>query len=207
MKTAAGESFPPPGNAYCGARRRSWRAGPAGPPTEPYNLTQLDNGPASWTLTIPPVQPPIIMNQLTRWDPFRELESMHRHLTSLFDRPSRGDDEFITVAEWAPTVDIVEDDKNYTVKAELPDVKKEDVHVSVENGVLTLTGERKFEKEEKNRKYHRTERSYGKFARSFSLPTNIDPEKVSASYKDGILNVTVAKSEKAMPKQIEIKVD
>jgi HSP20 family protein len=102
---------------------------------------------------------------------------------------------------------IIEDDKNYTVKAELPDVKKEDVHLSVEDGVLTLTGERKFEKEEKNRKYHRTERAYGKFARSFSLPTNIDPQKVSASYKDGILNVTVAKSEKAMPKQIEIKVD
>jgi HSP20 family protein len=147
------------------------------------------------------------MNQLTRWDPFRELENMHRHLTSLFDRPSRREDDFLATAEWTPTVDIVEDDKNYTVKAELPDVKKEDVHVSVDNGILTLTGERKFEKEEKNRKYHRTERAYGKFARSFSLPTNIDPQKVSASYKDGILNVTVAKSEKATPKQIEIKVD
>ena len=104
-------------------------------------------------------------------------------------------------------MDIVEDEKGYTVKAELPDVKKEDVHVSVENGVLTLTGERKFEKEEKNRKYHRSERAYGKFARSFSLPMNIDPQKVSASYKDGVLNISVAKSEKAMPKQIDIKVD
>lgn len=132
---------------------------------------------------------------------------MHRHLATLFDRPLRRDDDFSATAEWTPTVDIVEDDKSYTVKAELPDVKKEDVHVSVENGVLTLTGERKFEKEEKNRKYHRTERAYGRFARSFSLPTNIDPQKVSASYKNGILDVSVAKSEKAMPRQIEIKVD
>jgi len=147
------------------------------------------------------------MNQLTRWDPFRELETMHRHLTSLFDPPSRRDGDFIAAASWAPTVDIVEDEKNYTVKAELPDVKKEDVNVSVENGVLMITGERKFEKEEKNRKYHRSERTYGKFARSFSLPADVDPQQVSASYKDGVLNVTVAKSEKALPRQVEIKVD
>ena len=112
----------------------------------------------------------------------------------------------MTVAEWAPTVDITEDEKNYIIKAELPDVKKEDVHVRVENGVLTITGERKAEKEEKNKKYHRVERSYGSFARSFTLPENVEAEKVSAAYKDGLLTVTVAKSEKAQPKQIEVKV-
>jgi HSP20 family protein len=147
--------------------------------------------------------------QLTHWDPFRELEDMHRHLTRIFDRnPARDDGrEFITTAQWAPSVDIVEDDQNYVIKAELPEVKKEDVHVRVDNGILTLTGERKFEKEEKNRKYHRTERAYGSFARSFALPDNIDADKVAANYKDGILSVSVAKSAKAKPKQIEIKVD
>lgn len=148
-------------------------------------------------------------HQLTRWDPFRELEDMHRHLTRIFDRPSGRDDgrEFISATEWAPSVDILEDDQNYVIKAELPEVRKEDVHVRVDNGVLTFTGERKFEKEEKNRKYHRTERSYGSFARSFALPDNIDPDKVVANYKDGMLTVSVAKSAKAKPKQIEIRVD
>lgn len=150
------------------------------------------------------------MNALTRWDPFRELEDMHRRLSSLVDDESfarrRNGKEAMTVAEWAPTVDIVEDEKHYVIKAELPEVKKEDVHVRVENGVLTITGERKAEKEEKNKKYHRIERSYGSFARSFSLPENVEAEKVSAAYKDGVLTVTVAKSEKAQPKHIEVKV-
>lgn len=150
------------------------------------------------------------MNALTRWDPFRELEDMHRRLSSLVDDEAfvrrRNGKEAMTVAEWAPTVDIVEDEKNYVIKAELPEVKKEDVHVRVENGVLTITGERKAEKEEKGKKYHRVERSYGSFARSFALPENVDAEKVSASYKDGLLTVTVAKSEKAQPKQIEVKI-
>ena len=86
-------------------------------------------------------------------------------------------------------------------------MKKEDVHVTVENGVLTITGERKFEKEEKSRKYHRIERAYGTFARSFALPDNIDANKVNANYKDGLLTVTVAKSEHARPKQIDVKVN
>jgi HSP20 family protein len=152
----------------------------------------------------------IIMNALTHWDPFRELEDMHRRLSTLIDGDSSGrrrnGRESMTVAEWAPTVDIAEDEKNYIIKAELPDVKKEDVHVRVENGVLTITGERKAEKEEKGKKYHRVERSYGSFARSFTLPENVEAEKVSASYKDGLLTVTVAKSEKAQPKQIEVKI-
>ena len=112
------------------------------------------------------------MNALAKWNPFRELEEMQNRLSSLFGRtPLRGlTEEPITLSEWTPLVDITEDEKEYLIKAELPEVKKEDVKVTVENGVLTMTGERKFEKEEKNKKYHRVERSYGSFMRSFSLP-------------------------------------
>ena len=150
------------------------------------------------------------MNQVMPWDPFRELENMHRRLTSIFDHstPSnrQNTNESTIVSEWAPAVDISENEKSYLFKVELPEVKKEDVRVTVENGVLTLTGERKFEKEEQNQKYDRIERSYGTFARSFALPDNIDANKVSASYRDGLLTVAVAKSERALPRQIEVKI-
>lgn len=151
------------------------------------------------------------MNQLTKWDPFHELEDMHQRLSTLFDRGSSrrhngNGRESMVVADWAPVVDITEDDKSYTFKAELPDLKKEDVHVTVENGILTLRGERKAEKEEKGRKYHRIERSYGSFLRSFTLPGDVDANKVNASYKEGLLTVTVAKSEAAKPRQIDVKV-
>lgn len=148
------------------------------------------------------------MNQITQWDPFRELEDVHRRLSSFFDGASskRNRQESMSAADWAPSVDIIEDDRAYVIKAELPEVKKEDVHVRVENGVLTLRGERKLEKEEKNRKYHRLERSYGSFVRSFVLPDDIDAEKVGAVFKDGVLTVTVAKSERSKPRQIEVKV-
>jgi HSP20 family protein len=152
-----------------------------------------------------------MMNQIVNWDPFQELENMHRRLSSLMSdngrsRRSGNGRESMMVSEWAPVVDISEDEKSYVIKAELPEVKKEDVHVTVENGVLTLSGERKFEKEEKGRKHHRIERSYGTFVRSFALPDNIDATKVNATYKDGLLTVSVAKSENAKPKQIEVKV-
>ncbi|TAJ35162.1 MAG: Hsp20/alpha crystallin family protein, partial [Nitrospirae bacterium] len=114
--------------------------------------------------------------------------------------------EAMTVAEWAPLVDIVEDEKEYLIKAELPEVKKEDVKVTVQDDVLTITGERKYEKEEKGKKYHRVERAYGSFERSFTLPEDADGAKVNAEFKDGILKVHVAKSEKAKPKSIEVKV-
>ena len=101
------------------------------------------------------------MNALTKWSPFRELEDLQNRLSSLFGRtPVRGlGEEAMTVSEWTPLVDIVEDEKEYLIKAELPEVKKEDVKVTVENGVLTITGERRFEKEEKGKKYHRVERA------------------------------------------------
>jgi HSP20 family protein len=117
-----------------------------------------------------------------------------------------GGKEALTVAWWSPLVDITEDEKEYLIKAELPDMKKEDVRPTVENEVLAISGERKFEKEEKGEKYHRTERAYGSFVRSFSLPEDADGSMVSADYKDGVLYVHLPKSQKAKPKAIEIKV-
>ena len=103
-------------------------------------------------------------------------------------------------------MDITEDDKEYLVKADLPEVKKEDVKVTVEDGVLTITGERKIEKEEKDKKYHRIERSYGNFLRSFTLPDAADGAKVRAEFKDGVLKVRLPKTEKAKAKAVEVKV-
>ena len=148
------------------------------------------------------------MNVVTRWDPSREMEELQNRLSNFFGRtPARlGDtkEESMTVAEWAPLVDITEDEKEYIIKTELPEVKKEDVKVAVENGLLTIVGERKFEKEE-NKKYHRIERAYGRFVRSFIVPDYVEADKVSAEFKDGVLKVRLPKSEKTKPKQIEVK--
>jgi len=103
-------------------------------------------------------------------------------------------------------VDIVEDENEYLIKAELPEVKKDDVKVTVQDDVLTISGERMFEKEEKGRKYHRMERAYGSFARSFTLPEDADGVKVAAEFKDGVLKVHLPKSEQAKPKSIEVKI-
>jgi HSP20 family protein len=149
------------------------------------------------------------MNALTRWDPFKEMDELNKRLNSLFSlSPSRQSNgkEAMTVAEWLPLVDITEDDKQYLIKAELPEVPKDAVKVTVENGVLTLSGERKFEKEEKDRKYHRIERAYGSFTRSFTVPDDADDSKVSAEFKDGVLTVRLTKNEKARPKSVEVKV-
>ena len=148
------------------------------------------------------------MNALTKWNPFRELEEIQSRLSSLFGRtPLRGlGEETMTVNEWTPLVDITEDEKEYLIKAELPEVKKEDVKVTVENGTLSITGERKLEKEEKGKKFHRVERSYGSFMRSFTLPEGTTGDKVSAEFKDGVLKVHLPKSEEAKPKSIDVKV-
>jgi HSP20 family protein len=151
-----------------------------------------------------------MMNALTRWNQLKELEALRHGLGSLFGRPPalgpEGQEEQIAVPEWAPLVDISEDDKEYLIKAELPEVRKEDVKVTAEEGTLTIQGERKFEKEEKGKKYHRVERAYGSFGRSFSLPDDASPAKVSAEFKDGVLTVHLGKTEKAKPQQIEVKV-
>jgi HSP20 family protein len=150
------------------------------------------------------------MNTLTRWNQLRQLEALQHGLGSLLSRsPTQwpeGQEEQIAVPEWAPLVDISEDDKEYLIKAELPEVKKEDVKVTAEEGTLTITGERKFEKEEKGKKYHRVERAYGSFGRSFSLPDDASPGKVTAEFRDGVLTVHLAKTQKAKPQHIEVKV-
>jgi len=140
------------------------------------------------------------------------MEDMHRRISSLIDwNPLRrstlsGEDENITVPEWVPLVDIVEDEKEYLVKVELPEVQKDDVKVTVEGGTLTISGERKSEKEVKGRRLHRVERYYGSFERSFSIPDDAESNEVKAEFKDGMLRVHLAKSEHAKPKQIEVKV-
>jgi HSP20 family protein len=120
--------------------------------------------------------------------------------------PRTNGKEAMVVADWVPSVDVTETEGEYQIKAEIPDVKKEDVKVTVEGGVLTLQGERVREKEETGKKYHRVERSYGSFVRSFTLPELVDEEKVKAEFKDGILNLRLPKSEKAKPKAIEVTV-
>ena len=150
------------------------------------------------------------MGTVTRWDPFRELDDLQDRLSTIFGRApvkKEGDKrEALTVAEWAPLVDIVEDDKNYVIKAELPGLKKEEIKVGVQDDVLTISGERKYEKEEKDKKFHRIERAFGSFMRSFTIPDDSDGEKVSAEFKDGILRVHLPKTEKVKPKQVEVKV-
>jgi HSP20 family protein len=146
---------------------------------------------------------------LVRWDPFRELEEVSDRLNRMFARPAASGingKETMIVADWTPAVDISETEGEYLIKAEIPDVKKEDVKVTVEDGVLTIQGQRKQEKEEKGMKYHRIERSYGSFARTFSLPDVIEEDKAKAEFKDGVLSLHLPKSEKAKPKAIEVKV-
>ena len=148
---------------------------------------------------------------LVRWDPFRDLEDVSSRLNWMFRRPALPqtngtNKETMIVADWVPSVDISETEGEYQIKAEIPDVKKEDVKVTVEDGVLTIQGERKYEKEEKGKKYHRVERSYGSFIRSFTLPDLVDETKVKAEFKDGVLNLQLPKSEKTKPKAIEVTV-
>ncbi len=152
------------------------------------------------------------MSNMVRWDPFRELEDFQNRLGGFFGRRSlsstaQNSDEMFAQSVWAPAVDITEDEKSYQFKAELPEVRKEDIKIKVENGVLTLSGERKSEKEEKGKRYHRVERSYGTFMRSFSLPDEVDASRVSALFSHGVLCISVPKSESAKPKLVEIRVD
>ncbi len=146
------------------------------------------------------------------WNPFREMESVQSQMNSLINQlwgrqPVRTENgESLGVTEWVPLVDIAETDQAYLIKAELPEIKREEISVKVENGVLSLTGERKFEQDEKKQKFHRVERLYGKFTRSFTLPDDADDTQVRAEFKDGILTVQVGKAEKTKPRQIEVKV-
>ena len=147
--------------------------------------------------------------QWNRSDPFRELEEIGQRFNRLFGGlPTIGEGrrEAMTVADWVPSVDITEDNKEYLIKAEIPEVNKDDARVTVQEGVLTIQGQRRQEKEEKDKRFHRIERAYGTFVRSFSLPENVAEENVRAEFKDGMLWVHLPKTEKAKPKSIEVKV-
>lgn len=144
----------------------------------------------------------------TRWSPFRETERMLREMDRLFENGVARfpGEEAMAIAEWTPSVDISEDDKEFVVKAELPEVKKEDVKVTVDDGALTIRGERKAEKEAKGKKFHRIERSYGSFERSFTLPNETDAGKINSEFKDGVLTVHLPKNPNSKSKAIEIQV-
>ncbi|HSF67435.1 MAG TPA: Hsp20/alpha crystallin family protein [Nitrospiraceae bacterium] len=145
---------------------------------------------------------------LTRLDPFRELEEISDQLNRFLTRQDtwRSDSkELMTVADWVPPVDISETDEEFHIEAELPEVKQEDMKVTLNNGVLTLQGERR-EEEGNGRKAHRTERSYGQFVRRFTLPDIVDDTKVKAEFREGVLHLHLPKSQEAKPKAIEIEV-
>jgi len=144
---------------------------------------------------------------IVSWNPWREIEDMVERYTKAVGQPRAGGHEVIATGDWSPRVDIVETDKAFVIKAEIPEVNKEDVKVTVDNGILTIRGERKQEKEEKGKKIHRVERHFGIFTRSFTLPDNIDENKIKASFKDGMLNLHIHKTEEVKPKAIEIKVE
>lgn len=147
--------------------------------------------------------------QLATWNPFRELDEVQNRLGQFFGgtfpRSGNGNGG-LKLADWSPQVDISEDEKEYLIKADLPEMKKEEIKVNVTEGVLSVSGERKTEKEEKNKKFHRIERSYGTFERSFTVPEDADGTKVSAEFKEGVLKVHLPKSPVAKPKAIEVKV-
>ena len=145
---------------------------------------------------------------IVRWEPFRDLVTSQREFGRLFREafsPMFGEAE-VSTRSWAPPVDIYETENDIVLKAELPGIDPKDVEVRVEDNTLYLKGERKYEKEVKEKNYHRVERSYGTFARSFSLPNSINADQVKAEYKDGMLTLTMPKREEAKPKTIKIDV-
>ena len=143
---------------------------------------------------------------MSRFDPVRDLEDMTARLSRLMPPRETETGQSLVTADWAPVVDVQETDKEYLVKAELPEVKKDDVKITIDDGVLSIEGERRLEKEEKDKKFHRMERSYGKFVRCFDLPDDADEKKIAADFKDGVLSVHIAKGETAKPRSIEVKV-
>jgi HSP20 family protein len=146
---------------------------------------------------------------MIRWDPFRELatlqDNLNRLATGMYGR--RGEDDAFSRGDWIPPVDIYHTDgQEIVLKAELPGLKREDIDLRVENNTLTLRGQRKHDSEVKEDNYHRVERAYGSFSRSFTLPNTVDAGKVQADYRDGVLTVTLPMREEAKPKQIQVQV-
>jgi HSP20 family protein len=150
------------------------------------------------------------MPSIVRWDPFKEMASLQDRMNRLFDdvwgRGRRGEEEYIS-GGWVPPVDVRETKDSLEITAELPGIDPKDVEVAVEGGVLTLRGTRSFEKAAEGETYHRVERAYGAFERAFTLPSNVDSERIQATYRHGVLNLSVPKREEAKPKAISIKVE
>jgi HSP20 family protein len=150
------------------------------------------------------------MNKLITWNPLREMEEaqnrFNRFLGGFPNRIGSGEPHSLTVADWSPEVDISEDDHGYLLKADLPEMKKEDVKVTVDHGTLIVSGERKSEKEDKKKKFHRIERSYGNFRRSFTLPEDTDSTKVTAEFRDGVLKVHLPTTAIERSKATQVKV-
>jgi len=148
------------------------------------------------------------MTLLTRWDPFREFVTLQDRMNRLF-RDSfgpEGREEALTTTTFAPPVDVYEDEHNVTLKIEVPGIEEKDIDVRIENNTLTVHGERKFEKEEKEENYRRVERQYGSFTRTFTLPNTVEQESVQADYDKGVLKIKLAKKAEAKPKQIKVNV-
>jgi HSP20 family protein len=143
---------------------------------------------------------------VVRWDPFRDLNVLQDRMNRLFEDAGRNwhGDEPSATTSWSPAVDIFETEAEIVVKAELPGMDRKDITLNLEKNVLTLKGERRFQKETKEDNYHRIERSYGGFSRSFSIPATVDDERINAEYKDGVLKIVLPKKEQVKPKQIRI---
>jgi HSP20 family protein len=145
------------------------------------------------------------MPMIRQSNPFTELQALQNQLSRLFEGSDRAqDDEALMRGSWVPAVDVAEEGDELIVRAELPGMREEDIEIEFENGILTLKGERKFEEEKKERNYHRIERAYGRFVRSFTLPRSVDAENIAATYDQGILELTIPKREEAKPRQIRI---
>jgi HSP20 family protein len=151
---------------------------------------------------------------IVRWEPFRDLAGLQDRMNRLFSESFRGltsggtpEDDWALGGTWAPAVDIYEQEGHIVLKAELPGIDPKDVDIRLENNVLTLRGERKVDNDVQRDSYHRVERAYGSFTRSFTLPSVVDQEHIKADYKDGVLKVTLPKREEAKPKQITISVN
>jgi HSP20 family protein len=146
------------------------------------------------------------MTMITRWDPFREFVTLQDRMNRLFPRGPEGQDESLTSTAFAPPVDVYEDEHNVTLKIEVPGIDEKDIDVRIENNTLTVHGERKFEKEEKEENFRRVERQYGSFTRTFALPNTVNHDNVQADYDKGVLKIKLAKKAEAKPKQIKVNV-
>jgi HSP20 family protein len=144
------------------------------------------------------------MNYLTRFDPYRELDNLQNRFAQIFGGTGPRREEEMSMGSWVPPVDIEEDKEKIALTAELPGMTENDIDIQMEGGVLTIRGERKFENEKEGKNYHRVERSYGQFVRSFTLPNNVDREKIRAEFQDGLLRIELPKHEEAKPRQIKI---